>query len=529
MNSSKLYSCKVKENEACTLEEIKGKEIDYIFRFLSGQYEGSQVRLNNLPLCFSIGSSDKCDLVIKDDQIEPVHFYVKRVPDTVYYMIQDLTQTGYWKMLISFDPFIEIGEDQLEIKIMNHRFFIYFDEIKQKHYLNLENCEIKSTILELKDNEVELESTDFELTIGRMECLINLDLKSLENYKLVITRDGGKLFIKDATEEVTNNGFFRKVYNVNSIRAGDIFELGSNVFSCMSINWGVTCDIGDKQNQEDKYVILDDLRVFENVVVPFFSVFDGHNGMCCSLFLSRNFHSNLRVFLKHAELEKSKTFFSDLAEAVQDAILYTDFQFRENEDTFAGSQGSTMVMTLIIGNRIFSANLGDSISMLSKRELKGEKIIYMTKDFSLTRELERKRIEFKKAYVQNDRIIDVIMVSRSFGDWNFKDPKNYPKYKMQIVEDYVISNRAEFRMYEIAKQDDYLVIASDGLYPQINDEKLFELIDKYGQENKINGMSCMPILCENVRLDIINSFYCTTNKKFAADNMTIIVVDVKDR
>ena len=129
----------------------------------------------------------------------------------------------------------------------------------------------------------------------------------------------------------------------------------------MTYNLGVFSDIGNRDNQEDKYCIIDDLRFVNGVVIPFYAVYDGHGGPTCSYYLKQNFHHILQKNLRKKNLHKSKNFINDLIQAVQEIIIMTDFQYNESENHFSLIHGSTCVFLFFIGTKILCCNLGDSV------------------------------------------------------------------------------------------------------------------------------------------------------------------------
>ena len=61
-----------------------------------------------------------------------------------------------------------------------------------------------------------------------------------------------------------------------------MFKIGNSSFKLIPYNYAFFSELGDRSNQEDKFVVCDDLRVFENIIIPYFVVYDGHGGPSCS-------------------------------------------------------------------------------------------------------------------------------------------------------------------------------------------------------------------------------------------------------
>jgi serine/threonine protein phosphatase PrpC len=269
-------------------------------------------------------------------------------------------------------------------------------------------------------------------------------------------------------------------------------------------------------------------------VIPYYAIYDGHGGISCSAYLQKNLHNNLREMIRHRNLRNKENFFVDLCEAIQDTIIYTDISYYET-DGFSIHHGSTCVFLFFIGNKILCCNLGDSMGIL----VRDGKKIYLSKDFRPTREKEKKRILERGGYVTTDgRLLGLISVSRGFGDWKFKDPSKHDILKKSLTKpvnfkDYLISNRAEFRIFDIAPEDEYLILCSDGIFQHATiNSPIFEIINKYLEleRNSVSNNSNIiniPNVIDNVRLDVVNNIYAdSTIKGKNADNMTLILIDL---
>ena len=255
--------------------------------------------------------------------------------------------------------------------------------------------------------------------------------------------------------------------------------------------------------------------------------------MTKSQYLKENFHQYLREYLKVKQLEKSKNFINDLIQAIQDTIIYTDLNYCEMLE-FNPHHGSTCVFVIIIGNLAICCNLGDSIAILVNND--GEKV-HLSKDFNPTREKERKRILHKKGYITtHGRLLGNLSISRAFGDWKFKDKENQTLVR-KINEfdeygEYLVSNRAEFRIIEIdPNEDQYIILASDGVFQHsMSDIKVFDIInDSFDiEKSEIDHLPNIPNVVDNIRTDMIKLIYTEDELKGIADNMTCILVHLQN-
>jgi len=538
--------------------DLQQTPCDYILRCVDGPYEGKQLRLKELGDEIIIGSDKSCNFYLMDETMSNQHSKLSYVHDTSIYLLEDLdSKNGTWIKVSSLEDCYEITENT-QFKIFEHQFEIIFNlnnnnlsnnNLSKKESSNLSN---PSVILPSQNNEkshivkftngikagseyvIEEESS---LMLGKKGSDIELDLQCSENHFYKILKTKNRIFIINCSEEMSEKGLFYRISKKDPIiiRGGDIFKIGKSTFRLLVHNWGFFSEIGDRTHQEDKQCVIDDLRLFDEMVIPYYAVYDGHGGVSCSLYLQKHLHKNLRELIRAKNLqENSKNFFDDLCAAIQEAIIYTDINYYETEAT-AIHHGSTCVFIFFIGHKILCCNLGDSISIL----VKNDKKVYLSRDFRPTREKEKGRIESRKGYVTSDgRLLGVISVSRGFGDWKFKDPKKKEIIRKIIAnktlefDEYLISNRAEFRIIDYdSVEDQYIIIVSDGIFQHCpNDNYIFDTINKNlsNENKKENGfIKNIPNVVDNVRLDIINSIYSDPNTKGKADNMTLILIHLQ--
>jgi protein phosphatase 1A len=152
----------------------------------------------------------------------------------------------------------------------------------------------------------------------------------------------------------------------------------------------------------------------------------------------------------------------------------------------------------------------------------------LSRDFNPKREIERQRIELKNGYITNDgRLLGNISVSRAFGDWKFKD-----KAKQSLLKnnkefgEYLITNRAEFRLIELNPNvDNFIMLASDGIFVHGTHDSVIHSLDTYLKMGVIeNGIVNIPKALDNYRLDMIKLNNSDDKNKGESDNMTMIVI-----
>lgn len=218
----------------------------------------------------------------------------------------------------------------------------------------------------------------------------------------------------------------------------DHILVGRTGFSINRFDYGLSEEIGHRQTMEDSCTILQHmdlpgLTVRNLAPQSFFGVFDGHGGSHASHYLSQHLHTNISdALLSRSDelhgllsgVDAGNTFDDHhsikeeldalVISSLVTSFLKTDADFISTSEY--GQNGSTATTALILGSRLYCANVGDSRSMLCR----GFKAVPMTEDHKPSREDEAKRIRDAGGFVINSRVMGELAVSRAFGDAEFK-------------------------------------------------------------------------------------------------------------
>ena len=512
------------EFEGKTKDDLYFFDCDYILRCISGPFYGKQIRLKDLGNIITIGNSEtKNKFSINDNNIEENHCVLNYVKDTFFYILEDVnSKSGTWIKILSIEDGYEINEDT-EFNLFGNYFKIIFDNENLKK--RKKECIIEITSGNQKGKKYEITKGE-TVRIGKKDEKINFETNLIDNFLIKIVSINDKIYILDETEDnYTGDGLFMKIKNKNLIRAGDCFKIGNSCFKLIPYNYAFFSELGDRTNQEDKFVICDDLRIFNDIIIPYFAIYDGHGGYSCSEYIKKNLHHEIHYYMKELLDEKSQNFMNDLIIALQKIIILVDLNYFDSELNFSAHHGSTCVFVFFIGTYALCCNLGDSVSILLR---KNEKRIYLSRDFNPKREIERQRIELKKGYITNDgRLLGNISVSRAFGDWKFKDKQKQALLKNnKEFGEYLITNRAEFRLIELNPDfDNYILLASDGIFLRETQENLCHSLSNYlNMGEKENGLVDIPSALDNFRLELIKNYNSDEKNKGDTDNMTLIVI-----
>jgi len=222
------------------------------------------------------------------------------------------------------------------------------------------------------------------------------------------------------------------------LNLNDHILIGRTGFSINRYDYGLSEEMGYRQSMEDACTIVQHLNIGP-LCIPdlspqsFFGVFDGHGGVEASHYLAQHLHVNVA----HALLDAAHVIFQivdevapvslydkpDVAltkldaaviECLKTSFLQTDKDFIDNSTH--PQHGSTGTTALVLGKRLYCANVGDSRTMLCRKFAP----MCLSEDHKPTREDEAKRIRDAGGFVINNRVMGELAVSRAFGDVDFK-------------------------------------------------------------------------------------------------------------
>lgn len=253
-----------------------------------------------------------------------------------------------------------------------------------------------------------------------------------------------------------------------------------------------------------------------------FGVFDGHGGKEVSMFVAKNFISELmqnthyqsgrydsalsQTFLRMDVLLQTEAgkqqlvrFMRDLPEGA--AVSANDC------DSMAGC---TSVVALLNGNELYVANAGDSRCVLAKKG----KAIEMSIDHKPDLSYEKERITRAGGVVEEGRVMGNLNLSRSIGDLEYKKNPELPP------EDQMITAFPEVKRERIDADTDFMVLACDGIWDILTCQECVDFI-----YSRLASSSLSQIV-EDV-LDRCIAPDVASSGGLGCDNMTCVIVDLR--
>ncbi|OMJ92495.1 hypothetical protein SteCoe_4733 [Stentor coeruleus] len=244
----------------------------------------------------------------------------------------------------------------------------------------------------------------------------------------------------------------------------------------------------------------------------FFGIYDGHGGKMCANFLKEKLHKF--IF-------ENENFPYRPKEAIFRGFLKADEEFLKNAEIKRDRSGSCAVVVMVLGDKCYVANTGDSRAVVSSHN--GAKIHRLTTDHKPSDSNEYNRIimaggsiKSQNYPITNSQMIRIeencsrvepgnLAVSRAFGDSNVKNTK-------------IIIPDPEIRSFRLTEEFDFIVMASDGIFDKISDRDVVDVVWKsFKKQNSIEGK--MTAAVEDI---MRTAFFRQTQ-----DNVSVILIAFK--
>ncbi|MDD7770127.1 Stp1/IreP family PP2C-type Ser/Thr phosphatase [Suipraeoptans intestinalis] len=199
-------------------------------------------------------------------------------------------------------------------------------------------------------------------------------------------------------------------------------------------------DVGRKREMNQDYVYVTDEPVgpFPNLLV----VADGMGGHKAGDFASKYTVGVLKEELEHTPLDKPEEILRNIVSVANEKLIK-----EASKDVKLEGMGTTLVVSTVVGNTLYFANVGDS-----RLYLINDKIRQLSKDHSLVEEMVR------------------------LGGIKAEEAKNHPD-KNIITRAMGVKASVEADIYEYRlKKGDIILMCTDGLSNMVEDEDMFDIV-----------------------------------------------------
>ena len=199
----------------------------------------------------------------------------------------------------------------------------------------------------------------------------------------------------------------------------------------------------------------DNIYYMNSNQIIFSSIFDGHGGSECSLYLKRNLYRLFQDAIKK---------YSTIVKSLKISYITANKIFLSKRKK-SGSTCNTLIISKKTNN-YYIANTGDSRTIAYT---KNKKVIQLTKDHSPTDRIEKKMVLKRGGFIRQRRVDGILAMTRSMGDIKLS------KHITCIPDIFSGSTKNIL----------YFVQASDGLYDVMTNRQICLYINKL-LKNKVS-------------------------------------------
>jgi len=276
---------------------------------------------------------------------------------------------------------------------------------------------------------------------------------------------------------------------VNALPEGRIKKVGS-------LSQAGKGEDGFTKVNQDSFLVLQNQYNLKDFNI--FSVLDGHgvNGHLVSRFVTKYFTSFFKNNKKMNSNKNEDEVFYRLkkndSDILKRAFRHAERDIEKNSDIDANFSGTTCVMVLQVGEKILCANVGDSRAIMVKEN---NVIIPLSIDQKPDDPEERKRIEENGGEISQYE--EDGEKSGPFRVW--KKGEVYPGIAMsRSIGDFIATTLGvvpvpKFIEEKIDKDTKFIVLASDGVWEFLSNEKVAEIVLPYYKKNDPDG-ACKALI-----------------------------------
>uniref|UniRef100_A0A667XT56 Protein phosphatase 1B n=1 Tax=Myripristis murdjan TaxID=586833 RepID=A0A667XT56_9TELE len=266
------------------------------------------------------------------------------------------------------------------------------------------------------------------------------------------------------------------------------------------LRYGLSSMQGWRVEMEDAHTAVVGLPAPGLAEWSFFAVYDGHAGSRVANYCSKH----LLEHIISASLGSAGTQVEAVKTGIRTGFLRIDEHMRSFSDLRNGMDrsGSTAVGILLSPDHLFFINCGDSRAVLYRNS----HVCFSTLDHKPCNPREKERIQNAGGSVMIQRVNGSLAVSRALGDYDYKcvDGKG-------PTEQLVSPEPEVFEMVRAPEQDQFVVLACDGIWDVMSNEELCEFI-----KSRLEVSDDLERVC--------NEVVDTCLHKGSRDNMSVVLV-----
>jgi len=240
------------------------------------------------------------------------------------------------------------------------------------------------------------------------------------------------------------------------------------------INWDVSAAQGMRPTMEDAHLVDQDSAL----KYGFWAVLDGHGGAFASDYASRELGPAVKESLFGSKEEPVRDD-SMVAERISNAFSRVDDKLCKALRKRNTCDGSTCIAALVLDQKLFVANTGDSRCVCGMRDGSPRA---MSWDQTCDRQDEAQRVQAAGGAVRRTggvaRINGELVPSRAFGDPEYKEgPLPHP---VTAIPEVAVLDMA-------ASPAKFAILACDGLWDVCTNEQAVSLVNRYLERGYSNA------------------------------------------
>ena len=339
-------------------------------------------------------------------------------------------------------------------------------------------------------------------SLGKSNChfqdVVKNTAKSMECLESIGFSDEGHFFILSSSLYAEEQHSLRSMLDITRKCKDSVtstfMKQGESTNSSMCTrslftSYGSWEERGKRPSMEDSMILLPSMGHHE---MAYFGLYDGHGGRGAVDFVVRSLHINLQQIMSSANIHTVKQ------SAMFEAHFKTDEQIRKMNIWDSGSTSAVCILDRIESRRIlYSANIGDSRTVLC-REFAPMRV---SVDHKPSDPSELNRIVEMGGFVSSQsRVSGILAVSRAFGDHSLKPFVSCEPYFVEL---------------DLSDQDQFVIIACDGLWDVFTDSEAVDFILSETKEMDPESIDCTLLSQKLVRLALTRG---------TTDNVSVIVI-----
>lgn len=236
-----------------------------------------------------------------------------------------------------------------------------------------------------------------------------------------------------------------------------------------------------------------------------FAIFDGHGGSLASTFCEQNLSKAFHICYRNL-YKKGEDY--EIANAMIIAFVLLDVTFEEcrEKNNLPKNPGSCGIMALVVGNKLFVANCGDSRAIVVQEELNDS--LRLSYDYKASNADAQKSVLKRGGECINNRVSGSLAITRAIGDEYLRNQIGLVSIKPNTPRPRVMFEELNFEKNKCL----HLLMCSDGLTDVLSTKAIAKIIYDLREEN--------------TTLDIGANLITEARKKGAFDDISVGIIDL---